>query len=149
MKLFLALLLVAAFPAKAEDPVTCLATNIYFEARGEPTAGQLAVGFVVLNRVKSKKYPNTVCDVVYQAKYLHKVPIRHKCQFSWYCDGELEVIREKEAYDKAKNLARYLIEGSPIDITDGSLFYHSLSVDPYWNKSVDKTIVIGNHIFYK
>lgn len=131
------------------NEVECLAKNIYFESRGEPTAGQLAVGFVTLNRVKSKKFPNTICEVVYQAKYLHKTPIRNKCQFSWYCDGYVETIRDLDAYKKATNLANYLVYSAPIDITEGALFYHSLSVDPYWNKSVDRVLLLGNHIFYK
>ena len=81
------LLLLACFKAKA-DEVECLALNIYHEARNQPTAGKLAVAQVTLNRVKHDRFPNTICGVVYQGYYLNNNPIKHKCQFSWWCDGK-------------------------------------------------------------
>ena len=65
------------------DEITCLAQNIYFEARSEPVAGMLAVGHVVLNRVASDRFPDTVCKVIRQGGERR----RHRCQFSWWCDG--------------------------------------------------------------
>ena len=74
--------------------ILCLATNLYFEARGEPLAGQLAVGYSVMNRVKSPRYPDTVCGVIYDAQFNSwdpVNPIRHRCQYSWFCDGMSDV----------------------------------------------------------
>lgn len=122
----------------------CLALNIYFEARGESLAGQLAVGHVTLNRVASSKFPNSLCEVVYQ----RKSPAKYRCQFSWYCDGVREVVRDKVAYSKALELARYLLEYRPLDITEGALWYHSKKVTPYWAESFRVTVTIDDHIFY-
>lgn len=148
MKLFLFLLLLLPFSAVASEEIECLANNIYFESRGEPLVGQLAVAHVTINRVLSSKFPNTVCGVVYQAKYNELFPLRNKCQFSWYCDGIKEDIKDKKAYQKAKEVATYALTGS-LDITNGALYYHARTVSPYWNKHMDHTITIGNHIFYK
>ena len=72
------------------EAITCLALNIYFESRNQPIEGQVAVSQVVLERVKSKKYPDTVCEVVFQGptySWSVNYPIKNRCQFSWYCDG--------------------------------------------------------------
>ena len=131
----------------------CLAHNIYFEASNQGTAGRVGVGQVTLNRVKSSKYPNTVCEVVYQAEYRvnwkgNRVPVRHRCQFSWYCDGKAEVIHYKADYDEAYIMAELILEGRLIDITDGALFYHADYVSPTWAKNMEQKIKIGDHIFY-
>lgn len=129
---------------------TCLAQNIYFESRGEPISGQLAVGFVTLNRVKSSRYPNDICSVVKQAKRDRTGLVRHKCQFSWYCDGKPDIITDRVGYLIALEIAKYLVrETQEEDITKGSLFYHSHQVNPYWAPYQNKTVVIGNHIFYR
>jgi len=132
------------------DELECLAANIYFEARGEPHLGKLAVAHVTLNRVRSKSFPNDICGVVYQAKTNSKGnPIRHKCQFSWYCDGKREVIDEKDKYEEIKQLAHEFLSAPNEDITDGAEFYHAVSVSPFWRKSFQQTVVINDHIFYK
>ena len=84
----------------------CLADNMYFEARNQGTAGITAVSNVVLNRVKSEMYPNTICEVVRQGPHRESWrkdgtyhPVKHRCQFSWYCDG---------LSDKPKNIKQYL-----------------------------------------
>lgn len=141
---------------ESDSEVNCLAQNIYFEARGEDIQGRLAVAFVTLNRVDSEKFPNTICQVVKQAKYSKwwkeeygkDVPLRNKCHFSWYCDGQPDEIRNREAWIKAKALAEYVLEGHYIDNTDGALYYHSKEVDPWWKKHYTKTVTIGNHHFY-
>ena len=86
----------------SDDQIECLAKNMYFEARGQGTAGVLAVSFVVLNRVNDHRFPNTICEVVYQAitrpswKNKNKrYPIKNRCQFSWYCDGNLMFLKIK------------------------------------------------------
>jgi N-acetylmuramoyl-L-alanine amidase len=114
------------------DEEHCLALNIYHEARGEDYLSQLAVADVTMNRVKNSKFPNSVCEVITQAYTRVNwrgdvVPIKHKCQFSWYCDG---------VGDKYRG------------ITQGALFYHSNKVLPFWADSFIKLGSIGNHIFY-
>ena len=84
------------------DPIqaTCLAENVYFESRNQGTAGWSAVISVTLNRVKDKRFPNTICEVVKQGPTRESwkkngtyYPIKHKCQFSWYCDGDKDVVQ--------------------------------------------------------
>lgn len=148
MKLVLLFLLLLPLSAVASKDIECLATNIYFESRGESLAGQVAVAHVTMNRVFSSKFPNSICEVVYQAKYHEMLPLKNQCQFSWYCDGLKEIIKDKKAYQKAKDVAFYVLHGG-LDITDGALYYHSRTVSPYWNKEMNHTVTIGNHIFYK
>lgn len=148
MKFLVLLLLLLPFGAVASQDLECLATNIYFESRGEGLAGQLAVGHVTMNRVFSPKFPNSVCEVIHQAKYHEMVILRNQCQFSWFCDGKKEEIKDSRAYQRALDVARYVLSGG-VDITDGALYYHARTVSPYWNKEMDHTITIGNHIFYK
>jgi spore germination cell wall hydrolase CwlJ-like protein len=129
--------------------VVCLALNIYHEARGETITGQVAVASVTLNRVKSARFPNTVCGVVYQAQYSDKkVPVRHKCQFSWYCDGKSDVIEDQSVYKKVFDVAE-IVYNTGIDTTEGSLFYHAKYVEPYWKDSMELVMVADNHIFYR
>jgi hypothetical protein len=109
----------------AKQETECLATNIYFEARGESVEGQKAVAFVTLNRVESDKFPNDICSVVYQAKHSrwwaeHRdrlVPIRNQCQFSWYCDGKSDAIRNSYDYKRLYTLAAEVITGRHEDNT--------------------------------
>ena len=141
----------------AHEETECLATNIYFEARGESYEGQKAVAFVTLNRVESNKFPNDICSVVYQAKHSdwwaeHKdrlVPIRNKCQFSWYCDGKSDRIRNSSDYQRLYTLAAEVITGRHEDNTDGALWYHANYVRPDWRLTYAKTVDIDDHIFYK
>lgn len=116
----------------------CLALALYFEARGEPTEGQIAVGQVVLNRVASRRFPNTVCEVIKQ---------RH--QFSFYWDGKPEIPEDMKAYRKAEVLSSVLLNifsGVP-DFSQGALHYAHKDVDKYWMDGL-QYIKIGNHNFY-
>lgn len=141
----------------AEQETECLATNIYFEARGESVEGQKAVAFVTLNRVESDKFPNDICSVVYQAKHSrwwaeHRdrlVPIRNQCQFSWYCDGKSDAIRNSHEYQRLYSLASEVITGRHEDNTEGALWYHANYVRPNWRLTYAKTVDIDDHIFYK
>ena len=81
-----------------ETAIMCLALNIYFEARDQPLNGQVAVAEVTLNRVTSKKHPNTICGVVKQSN-------SKGCAFSWYCDGKSDIPREKIAFERSKRLS--------------------------------------------
>tara|TARA_E500000318_G_C3558888_1_gene212423 strand:+ start:368 stop:826 length:459 start_codon:yes stop_codon:yes gene_type:complete len=144
------LLFLACFKAKA-DEVECLALNIYHEARNQPTAGKLAVAQVTLNRVKHDRFPNTICAVVYQGYYLNNNPIKHKCQFSWWCDGKSDKPKEIESWNYALMLARHMHEGffDNIDVVKDATHYHAVYVKPYWTKEKKKVKVIADHIFYK
>lgn len=130
----------------------CLAKNIYFEARNEGIPGQRAIAWVTMNRTANDKYPHTVCGVVYQAKVDKKgTPFRDKCQFSWFCDGKGDKIRDKKAWDVALYIAAdvMLKFGKETDPTGGATMYHADYVDPFWVDSYTRTVQIDDHIFYE
>ncbi len=128
----------------------CLAETVYFEARNQELLGQIAVGLVAMNRVKSNSFPDTLCDVTRQAKRDSSGRIiKYKCQFSYYCDGLLEHVAEEEAWSTAQIVSKVVIEQSHKDITGGALYYHSTKVSPYWMSAFQETVQIGDHIFYK
>ena len=134
---------------KLSKPVTtsemkCLAEAIYFEARGEAIEGQYAVGEVIINRVLSRDFPNSVCGVISEG-----ASRLNACQFSYNCDGKLEIINEIKIYERILKLSKMLLEPSARVLTDGATFYHSKFVSPSWSKKFIKTNEIGNHVFYK
>ena len=134
------------------DDTMCLAKNIYFEARSESTAGRIAVAWTVINRVRHKRFPNSVCEVVEQGlKYENGFPKRNKCQFSWYCDGQPDIIRNVNEWRDAYRLASYVSTGRDhlVDITDGSLWYHADYVQSKFHSKLSYTTTIGTHIFYR
>lgn len=122
----------------------CLAEAIYFEARGEPVEGQFAVAEVILNRVDSPKFPNSICKVVRQG-----TGRKHACQFSYNCDGKLEYIANGSAYDQAKRVARVSMDRKTRPLTKGATFYHATFVSPSWARSFQHVATIGVHKFYK
>jgi N-acetylmuramoyl-L-alanine amidase len=132
--------------------VMCLAMNLYHETRGETLAGNIAVGYVTMNRVADKRYPDTICGVVHQAKY-HGWdlvnPIRHRCQFSWYCDGISDNPQDGKAMLESVILAQHIIAGTVTDISEGATHYHAKYVNPYWASDMTVVLEIGQHIFYK
>jgi spore germination cell wall hydrolase CwlJ-like protein len=127
--------------------VTCLAEAIYFEARGEPIAGQKAVAKVILNRVDSRYYPNSICGVVYQND--HK---KNACQFSFACDGVPKRITETQAFKIAERLAAQIFScddcRDPDKPLERSTHYHADYVTPWWAKKLERTGKVGRHIFY-
>ena len=132
----------------------CLAQNIYFAAGNQPLAGKIAVAHVVLNRLEHKSYPNNVCGVVYQAKLRESwagnmIPIRNQCQFSWYCDGKSDEPLDTKTWLEVLRIARDIQDGAWADITEGATHYHATRVNPYWADTLNKTVVINEHIFYK
>ena len=129
----------------------CLALNIYHEARDESTAGRMAVSQVVLNRVKSRQFPSTVCDVVTQGPKRGGIPLRDMCQFSWYCDARTDRPFHKKSWENSRILAEFLLISHPFlpDITDGSLYYHAEYVSPRWSKTRRKMARIDRHLFYQ
>ena len=128
------------------ESILCIALNVYFEARSENFLGKIAVGSVVMNRVESPIFPDNACDVVYQAEYLGQWPKRHRCQFSWFCDGLADIPRETEEWAEAVTIATWVHGIGLPDITDGALWYHSNDVSPEW-ATTDYT-QIGSHKFY-
>ena len=141
-----------------DNSVECLAKNMYFEARNQGTAGWLAVTAVVLNRVNDKRFPNTICEVVTQGPTRPswkdpsvRIPIKHRCQFSWFCDGKSDNPKHEKSYNQMLDFAELLLSGAVdfIDITDGAQFYHADYVRPSWARTKKRTIEIEDHIFYK
>jgi len=130
--------------AKGGDEWACLAKALYFEARGETLKGQFAVAEVILNRVDSRAYPNSVCGVVHQGSGR-----RNACQFSFTCDGKDDRIREAEAYSAAGKIARVMLEGAPRALTKGATHFHTTQVRPGWAHRFPRTAQIGAHLFYR
>jgi N-acetylmuramoyl-L-alanine amidase len=136
---------------ETQKQVSCLASNIYFEARSESRDGQIAVAFVTLNRVNSADFPNTICDVV-------KQKTRTVCQFSWYCESDpkwryYNILLTNDTplmYNKILETAIHVYANDDmlVDPTNGALYYHADYVRPNW-RHLDKHAVIGRHIFYK
>lgn len=122
----------------------CLARAIYFEARSEPEAGQIAVANVILNRVKSKRYPNTICGVVYDGA--HRL---NSCQFSFACDGKQDAPRGPKEWAKARKLASRALAGDAyVRVVSTATHYHADYVNPRWSGTMKRLIKIGRHIFY-
>lgn len=143
----------AAAPAPAElarmqllAEQRCLAQAMYYEARGEGIRGQEAVAEVVFHRLRSAGYPNTICGVVFEGAEL-----RHACQFSFTCNGDMDRAKDPDAWAEARLLAAKIMTGAlPLsDMTDHAMFYHAADVDPAWAGQMVKTVQIGNHIFYR
>ena len=139
------------------ESVVCLAKNAYFEARNQSILSQIAVSQVVMNRVQHEDFPNTVCGVVYEAqlskwykeKLNKEVPLKDRCQFSWYCDGKADIIRDQDAYELALAVAHQVLSGyDMVDVTKGALWYHATYVRPYWAKEKLYTVKHEDHIFY-
>lgn len=134
------------------ETIVCLATAIYFEARGEPLAGQIAVAHTIMNRVEDRRFPDTVCEVVTQGptySWADGFPVRHRCQFSFYCDGKSDDPTDQDAYNHSYEVALGVIEGRFIDLSMGATHYHATYVLPEWAESKDHTITINNHRFYR
>ena len=101
-------------------------------------------------RVKDKKYPNTVCDVIHQAKKWKGKLIRNKCQFSYYCDGKSEKYKELDALLQVIDTSELILQGVMLEQTIGATHYHTWKVSPHWSRSPNfiKLGRVGSHIFY-
>ena len=122
----------------------CLAQAIYYEARSEPKIGQMAVADVVLNRVASPLYPNTICEVVFQGSHR-----RTGCQFSFTCDGSMQARLNKRKWKSSEDLAGAVLAGIHVPVSRNATHYHANYVDPYWAPKMTPTASIGTHKFYK
>jgi len=168
-------------PNSKHQEMICLAENIYFEARAEGVEGKAAVANVTRNRVHSQDFPNTFCDVVYQGPVReswktrqHKdladedrvyYPIKHRCQFSWYCDGQKDIIwanytrtgqeikLNADAWRSSVEVAIWTLGYGSYRVNDntgGALYYYAHNlVYPYWADTKELTALIGNHTFMK
>ena len=125
---------------ETQKQIDCLAENIYFEAGYESRQGKEAVALVTLNRMQDPRFPKDICGVV-------KQKTTSVCQFSWFCKNPS--IRNRDVYEDAQNVAVYVYANyeNLKDITQGALYYHADYVNPRWK--LEKTTVIGRHIFYK
>ena len=137
------------------EAIVCLALNAYHEARDQGHIGQIAVSQVVMNRVASEYYPDDVCEVVFQGPTRpswknpdRDIPVRHRCQFSWWCDGKDDTPYEEEAWAEAKMIAYGVYTDNVDDQVNGALWYHADYVTPGWASEKSETTRIGNHIFY-
>ncbi|MEH6546668.1 MAG: cell wall hydrolase [Sneathiella sp.] len=129
--------------AAIHDPqIKCLAQAVYFEARGEPFSGQLAVAQVVHNRVATRD--KSYCDVVFEGSHR-----RNACQFSFACDGKSDVATEVLAWNQSVSVASIVRNGNLRDISGMATHYHANYVSPKWSKKLFRTTTIGNHIFYR
>jgi spore germination cell wall hydrolase CwlJ-like protein len=130
--------------AAADSSVECLAQAIYFESRGEPDLGQMAVAQVVINRVKNPAYPDDICGVVYQNRNLFR-----RCQFTFACDRLADTIREPEAWEKAMRIAKSYASGEAwVAAIGAATHYHAHHVAPGWAQRMKVVKVIEGHIFY-
>jgi len=146
----------------------CLAINLYHEARSESMAGIVSVAMVVINRTKSAKFPNNICDVIKQGNLTESwktkrypdipntmrifYPTRGECQFSWFCDGQSDTPLEEESYKRMLDISDKLLEDEfNIDITEGADHYFAtwIDVEPKWAKHMIYIGTIDNHKFYK
>jgi hypothetical protein len=139
-----------AVPAVAVEPLAsdrrCLAEAMYYEARGEGTDGQMAIAEVIFHRMHARGYPGSICGVVYQG-----ANGRGACQFSFACNGEMIHPRTPGAWARADRLAARILGGLIAlgNITGGAIAFHASDVEPRWSSSLERTVQIGNHIFYR
>lgn len=137
---------VTASRTKANE-LTCLALNIYYEARGEPLAGQYAVAEVTMNRVASPYYPDTVCEVVYQKNW-DPLRGRYVGAFSW-TERDERAVPQGEQWQLAKRIAEEVYSGRHRPVLHGALHYHATYVRPGWSRERQYLARIGRHVFYR
>jgi len=129
--------------------ISCLARNVYYEARGESLEGQKAVALVTLNRVENSMFPDTICGVVNERK---TVKGRTKCQFSWRCESHTNpkkaVRQSHESYQAALTAILEYETLTTTLVTKDTLFFHAKHVRPFWRKVKQRLTRIDNHIFY-
>lgn len=135
--------------------VQCMTENMYYEARNQSNDAMAAVGFIVLNRVQSKRYENTICDVVYEGrKHADGRYVRNKCQFSWVCDGKQKIINtgnilELQAWERAQDVAVAVLSGTIENPIGNATMYHATYVKPYWRKAYQQVATVDDHVFYQ
>lgn len=152
-----------------QEELYCMALNIYREAANQSQAGMIAVARVVMNRVNDRRFPGTVCDVIYEGPVRESwrtkndpninkedrefYPVKHRCQFSWYCDGKKDEVINTENNIKWKvaNAIAYevLAYNKWKGMLEGANHYHAEYVKPEWRKRMTLVAHIDDHIFYR
>ena len=135
--------------AEETDELSCLVEAVYHEARSESFIGQLAVANVIIERVNREHFPDTICGVVHSARRWKGKIIKHRCAFSYYCDGKSERINEDYEYYKVIEAATLVLQGLVVDNMEDVVYYHATYVNPSWASQKVKAFQIGKHIFYK
>ena len=127
----------------------CMAEAVYYEARDQGWRGMIAVGVVIQNRVKDSRYPADICGVVHQGRYWNGHPVRHKCQFSYYCDGKPERPAEQDAWTMARDVAT-LLTSTDVNVAgiEDATHYHAAGTQPSWAAALERRKQIGGHVFY-
>uniref|UniRef100_UPI0035CC328D cell wall hydrolase n=1 Tax=uncultured Sphingomonas sp. TaxID=158754 RepID=UPI0035CC328D len=123
-------------PETMSDELQCMAGAVYFEAKGEPLSGQLAVAEVILNRSKSGRFPKGVCSVVTQPG-----------QFSFVRGGHVPAIAQTKQYRTAVAVARVALADAWDSPATGAMYFHARRVAPSWHRV--QVAAIGNHLFYR
>ncbi len=161
-----------------EAELKCMAENIYFEGRAEPMVGKIAIGHVVMNRIEDERFPDTICGVVKQGPVRESwktkkdptlkdnerkfYPIKNRCQFSWWCDGQKDIVwatymngevieSNMTAWRDSIHVALFIMNGDYTnDPTAGAVFYYNPHIaNPSWGAVYNETAMIGNHRFMK
>ena len=161
-----------------EAELKCMAENIYFEGRAEPMVGKIAIGHVVMNRIEDLRFPDTICGVVKQGPVRESwktkkdpslkdnerkfYPIKNRCQFSWWCDGQKDIVwatymngevieSNMTAWRDSIHVALFIMNGDYTnDPTAGAVFYYNPHIaNPSWGAVYNETAMIGNHRFMK
>jgi N-acetylmuramoyl-L-alanine amidase len=127
--------------------LTCLALNVYYEARGEPLVGKYAVAEVTMNRVASRRFPGTVCEVVYEKRW-DRLRKRYVGAFSW---TEFDIVPhpEGEQWHRAREVAEAVYFGRQPPQLNGALHYHATYINPSWARGLQPVARIGGHVFYE
>ena len=128
----------------AKEQHQCLSEAIYYEARSESLIGQKAVAEVILNRRRSKHFPDTICEVVFQGSER-----KTGCQFSFTCDGSISAEIEEKNWKRSQNIAKLIMVGGVRPFTENSTHYHTVDISPPWINDLRPTRKIGSHIFYR
>lgn len=137
--------LITKYPDRRE--LTCLSLNVYFEARGEPIAGQHAVAEVTMNRVASKRYPNSVCEVVYEKNW-DAIRKRYVSAFSW-TEFDSRPLPKGKPWKRAQEAAMDVYFGRKAPELNGATLYHSIHIRPSWARGIKPVARIGGHVFYR
>lgn len=129
--------------ASVDDALVCLSRTIYWEAKGGTDADMEGVADVVLNRLGHEGYPDTICGVVKQGVE------KKACQFSWWCDGRSDQVKEDDRYAASKEIARKALNQQLTDRTKGAMYFHDRNVKPAWASEYLRTAETGKFLFYK
>ena len=132
------------------EPLYCMTEAMYYDARNQSVKGQLAVGIVIVNRVRSYRWPSNICSVVHEGHYKRGFPIHDRCQFSYWCDGLPEEMEDERAWQTAQGVA-YIVLTRNVVIKgmENITHYHHKDINPDWAKDLEYCGTIQDHMFYR